>query len=379
MEEYDFSERVSDTEIERIEKVILGHEELVRIIDDVPIWILILNKTRQVVYYNKKLGEDLKVEDKWQVLASRPGEVFSCQHAWADEAGCGNSDFCKYCGAVKSIRNSHFGNKNVQECRLLVNNQKQISAFDLEVSSSPLQVDSEELTLFSILDISALNKSLFIEKTFLHDIRNTASAIVSNVDLIRAEEDEDMKEELINLLLPTAHQLIEEIAAQQEIRRADMGEWEIQAKYVKVDKLLSEVVNTCKHYIIDKDIKILTNSDNVTMLTDQVLLKRVLINLVKNAIEASNDGDVVEIQCKNLNDVSVIFSVHNAKYIPESIRMQLFHRAFSTKGSNRGLGTYSVKMITENYLHGEVSIHSDKEKGTLFTVLLPIDDNLKLG
>ncbi len=374
MQEYDFSVRVDDEEIKRVYKIVKRHKELVSLINDLPLWIIILNKERQAVFYNKKLSDDLEVKDKWDVLGARPGEIFSCQHAWADQAGCGNSDFCKYCGAVKAIRNSHFGKKDVQECKLLINNNKQINAMDLEVSSSPLNLDSEELFMFSILDISAMNKSLFMEKTFLHDIRNTAAAIVSNADLISMEEDQEMKDELIKLLTPTAHQLIEEISAQQEIRSADLGEWRSQSKKIESREIVKDVIATCKHYILDSDIKIEASVEDIIINSEDVLLKRVLINMLKNAIEASKDGDVITIQCKNLSDVSVIFSVHNPSFIPDDVRLQLFHRSFSTKGNNRGIGTYSIKMITENYLHGEVSVHSDRANGTVFSIVIPINN-----
>lgn len=374
MQEYNFRDRVDEEEIKRVYKLVKKHKELISVINDLPIWIIILNKERQAVYYNKKLSDDLEVSDKWDVLGARPGEIFSCQHAWADQAGCGNSEFCKYCGAVKSIRNSHFGKKDVQECKLLINDNKQINALDLEVSSSPLTLDSEELFMFSILDISAMNKSLFIEKTFLHDIRNTASAIVSNADLISMEDDPEMKDELIKLLTPTAHQLIEEISAQQEIRSADLGEWKSASKKIRSSEIIEDVITTCKHYIFDSDIKIESSFENIVINSEDVLLKRVLINMLKNAIEASTDGDIVTIQCKNLNDVSVVFSVHNPSYMPDDVRLQIFHRSFSTKGQNRGIGTYSIKMITENYLHGEVSVHSDRAKGTLFSIIIPINN-----
>ena len=373
MQEYNFDERVDTREIERLHTKVSNHQELVKIIDDMPIWILILNKTRQTVFFNKKLSDDLSITDKWEILGNRPGEIFSCQHAWTNTAGCGTSDFCKYCGAVKSIRNSHFGKKDVQECRLLINNNKQISAIDLEVSSSPLLIDANQLTLFSILDTSALHKSLYIEKTFLHDIRNTAAAIVSNTELISSEDDPDLKDELIRLLAPTAHQLIEEINAQQEIRSADLGEWEATSKTISSLKIIDDVIATCNHYILDSDITINTRIDDFDLNTEEVLLKRVLINMLKNAIEASQDGDVINIQGKNLNDVSVLFSVHNRQYIPEEIRLQLFHRSFSTKGNNRGMGTYSIKMITENYLQGKVIVQSDKECGTLFSIIIPLN------
>jgi len=50
----------------------------------------------------------------------------------------------------------------------------------------------------------------------------------------------------------------------------------------------------------------------------------------------------------------------------------LFQRSFSSKGSGRGLGTYSMKLFGEKYLDGEVSFESDRIKGTTFTISLPL-------
>jgi signal transduction histidine kinase len=61
--------------------------------------------------------------------------------------------------------------------------------------------------------------------------------------------------------------------------------------------------------------------------------------------------------------------------MPESVRLQVFKRSFSTKGSDRGLGTYSIKLLTENYLGGEVGFASEEGNGTTFWVKLPALDD----
>lgn len=52
--------------------------------------------------------------------------------------------------------------------------------------------------------------------------------------------------------------------------------------------------------------------------------------------------------------------------------LQIFQRSFSTKGGGRGIGTYSVKLLTENYLQGRVAFVSTAEAGTTFTATYPI-------
>jgi sensor histidine kinase regulating citrate/malate metabolism len=63
--------------------------------------------------------------------------------------------------------------------------------------------------------------------------------------------------------------------------------------------------------------------------------------------------------------------VHNPTYIEEDIQLQVFNRYFSTKGLNRGLGTYSMKLLTEGYLQGKLYFNTDPVKGTTFFLTIP--------
>jgi len=53
------------------------------------------------------------------------------------------------------------------------------------------------------------------------------------------------------------------------------------------------------------------------------------------------------------------------------VQLQVFNRSFSTKGTGRGLGTYSVKLLTERCLKGRVGFTSALGEGTVFQVTLP--------
>jgi signal transduction histidine kinase len=104
--------------------------------------------------------------------------------------------------------------------------------------------------------------------------------------------------------------------------------------------------------------------------TDKVLLKRVLGNLGKNGLEASEEGQEVSLGFRNFGAAE--FHVHNDAVMPEMIRLQVFRRSFSTKSPlGRGIGTYSAKLITERYLGGSLSFSSSEEQGTTFAVTLP--------
>jgi signal transduction histidine kinase len=105
--------------------------------------------------------------------------------------------------------------------------------------------------------------------------------------------------------------------------------------------------------------------------TDQRLLGRVLGNMIKNALEATELDGTVTIRCVDLG-THVAFRVHNAAEMPEHVQMQVFQRSFSTKAdSGRGIGTHSMKLFGERYLKGKVTFTSREPDGTTFSLTLP--------
>jgi signal transduction histidine kinase len=92
--------------------------------------------------------------------------------------------------------------------------------------------------------------------------------------------------------------------------------------------------------------------------------------MVKNALEASPAGDVVTLGVDK-SESELHFWVHNAAVIPLAYQQRIFQRDFSTKGSGRGLGTYSMQLLGR-FLSGDVSFESASGSGTRFTLRLPV-------
>jgi signal transduction histidine kinase len=89
-------------------------------------------------------------------------------------------------------------------------------------------------------------------------------------------------------------------------------------------------------------------------------------------MEASQPGDIIRLGCRELHG-RVEFWVQNPAVIPEPVRLQIFQRSFSTKGPGRGLGAYSVKLLGERYLGGQVDFTTSPEEGTIFRISLPVE------
>ena len=112
---------------------------------------------------------------------------------------------------------------------------------------------------------------------------------------------------------------------------------------------------------------VIGESVGARVVTDPTILKRILVNLAKNALEAIGVGATVTIWAERAGE-EVMFAVRNPGTLPEEVRHQLFHRSFSTKGDGRGIGTYSVKLLGERYLRGRVEFRSGDAEGTVFMI-----------
>jgi len=365
------AERASVEVLQRQRRLFENAPLMKQMLDAVPDILLVLNGERQVVYANRSLYRTLGIKNGEidGVFGNRPGEVLKCIHAFESAGGCGTTVFCSTCGAAKAILSSQKNQADVQECRIL---QDQTGdALDLRVWTNPLLVDDTLFTVFAVTDISHEKRREFLERIFFHDILNTAGGLRGSAELIREAGVEEL-DEFKDIILRLSNDLIEEIQAQRQLAAAENEELAIHPSAFETADILEEIVDLYGGHQVarERHIRIEDSAYEGRLITDRSLLRRVLGNMMKNALEASTPGDTVTLGCVAA-DQGVSFWVHNPGFIPLDIQLQIFQRSFSTKGSGRGLGTYSIKLLTERYLKGRVSFGTSPEEGTVFRAVCP--------
>ncbi len=366
------AERASFEEIERQFNILTGHEIPV-VLNAIPVISMVLNRQRQVVFGNRKFVDVLGVSDIREALGKRPGEAFRCVHAAQAPGGCGTGEFCAHCGAVRSILLGLAGRDNVQECNINREEGDRVEALDLRVSSSPFCLDEEFFVIFSITDVSHEKRRRTLERIFFHDVLNTVGGLQGLMEFLAEEVHDELRPDA-ELIHRAVVQLTDEIMYQKQLLAAETNELETNFSPLRTGDVLSMVAATFQNaeQARGKRIEILDQGAEAAFSSDPVLLRRVLGNMVKNALEATEPGGAVRLGCE-AGEGHVAFWVHNAAVIPRSVRMRIFNRSFSTKGMGRGLGTYSIKLLTERYLGGSVTLESTPEAGTVFRVRLPLE------
>ena len=105
---------------------------------------------------------------------------------------------------------------------------------------------------------------------------------------------------------------------------------------------------------------------------DKTQLIRIITNLVKNAIQATDkvENPLIEVTVLSENNSLKITVSDNGKGISDDVKDLIFEPKFTTKTSGMGLGLAMIKNIIEAY-DGVISFTSKEEEGTVFSVILP--------
>ncbi len=365
------AERTSPSELQAQARILQDSPGLLQTLDLAPTQIFILNSDRQIVYANKAFRDRVGETAARSAQGLRYGEAVNCQYAEQNRAGCGTSEFCSMCGATRAILTSQKGTADTQECEIL---QKDGNALDLKVWASPLEIQGQRFTVFSVLDESASKRRRALERIFFHDILNTAGGLYGYADLLAELIPADQEPgQFARSIFDISGSIIEEIRAQKDLAAAESNELVPQLTPVDSLQMVREVASGYQVHEVarGKKVQVAEGSASLTLTTDRTLLKRVLGNMTKNALEASGPGQAVTLSCR-AEGGQAAFTVHNPKPMPRSVQLQIFKRSFSTKGAGRGLGTYSMKLLTEHYLGGQVSFTSSEDQGTTFCAVLPL-------
>ncbi|MBU1099078.1 MAG: HAMP domain-containing histidine kinase [Bacteroidetes bacterium] len=372
---FDDPQKASMSEIFEQQKQIRSQDVLCKIINNFPFFVLILNKQRQIVEANSSALDSFKGKKLNEVLGLKVGEALGCIRKDEYPNGCGTTKFCKDCGAASAIMKS---NKSLsfasEECRIIADDNGKNISLDYLVHTDSINIQNEEYTMFVVQDISKQKRLEVLEKMFFHDILNTGGAIHGLATILPMIENRDEKREIEEAILDSSKQLIEEIQAQRDLVYAEKGNLEVNPIYTYSNSIIKTVYEMYSRAELSQDKNFLVEylTPDIEFKVDPILLIRSLSNLAKNALEATRKNETVKISTR-LKSTSIVFDVFNSNVMDERVQNQLFQRSFSTKnGLGRGIGTYSVKLLVEQYLNGKVSFKSNIESKTIFSIELPI-------
>jgi len=201
---------------------------------------------------------------------------------------------------------------------------------------------------------------------------NAVSGIRGIHDLIALELPSHQAEDL-DLLSQAIENIQDIVEAQQDFLSVEAREYRRVFTRIDSKNVLGFLASYCQAFNTGqlRHIRVDATAAAVIFTSDARIIQRILVNMVKNALEASSTGETVTLGCDTGPGGGLVFWVHNPAAMPEEIRMRLFEKGFSTKGTGRGFGAYSMRLFARQCLGGEVDFESGPEAGTRFFLRLP--------
>ena len=205
-----------------------------------------------------------------------------------------------------------------------------------------------------------------------HDIRNPLQAMMSDAYLLRDEltsmpecKTKEGVTESIDSLEKNITYINKIVADLQDYARP------LKPEITEVN-LYELVINVFAPVAIPDNLKPSIEIDpNLRLASDPTLVRRILSNLIINAIQAMPNGGKLIIKASKTNDEATIKVTDTGIGIPDDVKPKLFTPMMTTKAKGQGLGLAVVKRLVES-LNGTITFESQEGKGTTFTIWLPL-------
>jgi nitrogen fixation/metabolism regulation signal transduction histidine kinase len=252
---------------------------------------------------------------------------------------------------------------------MLKDNSKEIK---LLINSYNRMVDELEESAVKLAQSEREEAWREMAKQVAHEIKNPLTPMRLTVQSFQRKfdpNDPDLKQKLNDY----SNTLIQQIDTMTAVASAFSNFASMPAQQNETLNVVS-VVDLALDIFNEDYIKFESEEEEIISKMDRTQLIRIITNLVKNAIqsippEQPEKSIVVKIS-RNVTCV-LITVTDNGVGIESENQNRIFEPKFTTKSSGMGLGLGIIKNIIENY-KGTITFDSEPEKGTTFTVSLPI-------
>ena len=253
----------------------------------------------------------------------------------------------------------------------------------------PIQNARDELgrlaTAFNEL-LERVDQSFERQRRFMsdasHELRTPAAILrgESEVALSRTERPAEEYRESLAVLHAEAQRLTQIVEDLFTLTRADAGQYPLSPHDFYLDELLADCTHAARSLALAKQIALTCEvPEELPIHADEALLRRMILNLLDNAIKYTQPGGRVTVSCERASSEYSLSVTDSGPGIPRDLHSRVFERFFradkarthsENDGGGAGLGLSIARWIAEAH-HGRLILARSDNNGSTFTALLP--------
>ena len=277
-----------------------------------------------------------------------------------------------------SVRLASQSNDEIGKLNIAIN--------DMAISLADLTAHMQQKIDSATRELSDKNKRLEeldrLKSDFVtmvsHELRTPLTSIIGFAKtLIRLDLPADQRNEFLNIIVREGHHLAFLVEEYLNVSKIESGQFQLNKTWFDLTTVLAESGDP---YAGEEQVTISHSfsSEPVNIFADRERIKRVIQNLIDNAIKYAGPCPEINITLKQLDDSVKIIVSDNGPGISEQDQLHIFdkfYRGISTARSQvkgAGLGLSIVRVIVEAH-NGSIA-YVPGDTGATFEIILPIQD-----
>ncbi len=242
----------------------------------------------------------------------------------------------------------------------------------------------ELATIFNDL-LNRLDQSFDRQRRFIadasHELRTPLAILRGEAEVAMSQKGRTAEDylESLGILHEETSRLIKIVEDLFTLTRADSGQYLLSPENVYLEEVVTDCAHSARTLARERNIELSVDASSECLIRgDQALLRRMILNLLDNAIKYTNEGGRVDIACRVAAAGFEIHVTDTGPGIPPELHVRIFERFFradparsrSGREGGAGLGLSIVLWIAQAH-HGRLELVRSDATGSHFAVFLP--------
>ncbi|WMI67597.1 sensor histidine kinase KdpD [Mangrovimonas sp. YM274] len=215
-----------------------------------------------------------------------------------------------------------------------------------------------------------------------HEFKTPIATINLALDAIKNPkiiEDQDKVKRYLKMIKDENKRMHAQVENVLRISKLEKNELNISKDRVKLHDLIEDAITHVELIVEDRKgyVKTHLNASKSSILANESHFTNVIVNILDNAIKYSDDEPKIDVYTENIGNNILLKIADQGNGMSKQVQRKIFEKFYREHSGNvhnvkgHGLGLAYVKRIVEDH-HGHISVESEKGKGSVFTIKLPL-------